>query len=110
MTHQQHPLGTGFTAASTAGEVIAGIDLKDRNVIITGGHAGLGLEATRVLSRAGASVTVGARAPERAKAALSGIERVEVGQLDLLDPASIEAFAKRWLDSGRPLHVLLNSA
>jgi NAD(P)-dependent dehydrogenase (short-subunit alcohol dehydrogenase family) len=41
---------------------------------------------------------------------LAGIERVEVGELDLLDPASIDAFAARYLDSGRPLHMLLNNA
>ena len=27
-----------------------------------------------------------------------------------LDPASIDAFATRWLGSGRPLHILVNSA
>ena len=104
MNPQQHPLGTSFTAASTADEVLTGLDLTGKNVIVTGGHAGLGLEASRALSKAGASVTVGARHPERAAAALAGIERVELSQLDLLDPASIDAFAARWLGSGRPLH------
>ncbi len=110
MNPQQHPIGTGFTAASTADEVLAGIDLSGKNVIITGGHAGLGLETTRALSKAGASVTVGARHPERAAAALAGIGHVEVSQLDLIDPASIDAFAARWLGLGRPLHVLINNA
>jgi NAD(P)-dependent dehydrogenase (short-subunit alcohol dehydrogenase family) len=36
--------------------------------------------------------------------------RVEIDQLDLLDPASIDLFAARYLDSGRPLHMLLNNA
>jgi len=45
MTHKQHPLGTPFTPASTADEVLAGIDLTGRNAIVTGGHAGIGLEA-----------------------------------------------------------------
>ena len=110
MTHRQHPIGTGFTPASTAEEVIAGIDLSGRNVVITGGHLGLGHEVTRVLTGAGASVTVGARDPERAAAGLEGIERVEIGQLDLVDPASIEAFVQRWLATGRPLHILINNA
>lgn len=110
MAQKQNPLGTGFTAASTADEVLAGVDLSGKNVLVTGGHAGLGLESTRALSKAGASVTVGARDPERARAALAGIERVEVGQLDLMDPASIEAFAARWLETRRPLHVLINGA
>ncbi|MEU8357141.1 SDR family NAD(P)-dependent oxidoreductase [Nonomuraea sp. NPDC048882] len=110
MTHRQHPIGTGFTAASTAGEVLKGIDLTGTNVVITGGHAGLGLETTRALSRAGASIIAGARDPGRAAAALAGLEGVEIDRLDLLDPASIDAFAARFVDSGRPLHVLINNA
>lgn len=107
---QQHPIGTGFTAASTADDVIAGIDLHGKNVIITGGHGRLGLETTRVLAGAGASVTVAARDVARARGVVDGIENVEVSALDLLDPASIDAFVKRWLASERPLHVLLNNA
>lgn len=110
MTQKQRPIGTGFTAASTADEVLKGIDLSGTNVVVTGGHVGLGLETTRALSKAGASVTVGSRNPDRAAPALAGIERVEIGQLDLLDPASTDAFAARYVDSGRPLHVLVNGA
>ena len=110
LTHKQRPIGSGFTAASTVDEVLAGIDLTGKNVIVTGGHSGLGLVATRALVKAGASVTVGSRNPDRAAEAVAGIERVEVSQLDLLDPDSIDAFVTRWLDSGRPLHILINNA
>jgi NAD(P)-dependent dehydrogenase (short-subunit alcohol dehydrogenase family) len=110
MTHLQHPIGTGFTAASTVDHVLAGVDLTGKNVVVTGGHSGLGLVVTRALAGAGASITIGSRDPERAAAAVAGIERVEVGQLDLLDPSSIDAFAARCLDSGRPLHILINNA
>lgn len=110
MTTKQHPIGSGFPAASTAADVIAGIDMRGKNVIVTGGHAGLGLETTRTLSEAGASVMVAARDLERARPALAGLDRIEVGQLDLIDPNSIEAFAALWLASGRPLHVLVNCA
>jgi NAD(P)-dependent dehydrogenase (short-subunit alcohol dehydrogenase family) len=110
MTQKQRPIGSGFTAASTADDVLKGIDLSGTNVVVTGGHVGLGLETTRALSKAGASVTVGSRDPDRAAPALAGIERVEVGRLNLLDPASIDAFAARYLDSGRPLHILINNA
>lgn len=110
MTQKQRPIGTGFTAASTVDDVLAGIDLSGTNVVVTGGHSGLGLAVTRALVEAGASVTVGSRNPDRAAAAVAGIERVEVGQLDLLDPASIDAFATRYVDSGRPLHLLVNNA
>lgn len=110
MTHGQRPIGTGFTAASTVEDVLAGIDLTGKNVIVTGGHSGLGLVATRALSEAGASVVVGSRDTERAAAAVVGIERVEVSRLDLMDPGSIDAFVARYLDSGRPLHILINNA
>jgi NAD(P)-dependent dehydrogenase (short-subunit alcohol dehydrogenase family) len=110
MTQKQQPLGTGFSAASTTDEVIAGIDLSGHDVVVTGGHIGLGLETTRALSKAGASVTVGVRNPDRAAAALADIDRVEISRLDLLDPSSIDAFVARYRDSGRPLHILVNNA
>jgi NAD(P)-dependent dehydrogenase (short-subunit alcohol dehydrogenase family) len=110
MPHKQHSIGSGFTAASTADEVLNGIDLSGTNVVVTGGHVGLGLETTRALTKAGASVTVGARNPDRAASAVAGIERVDIGQLDLLDPTSIDGFATRYIGSGRPLHILINNA
>ena len=66
MTHRQHALGSPFALAATAADVLAGLDLTGRNAIVTGGHAGIGLEVTRALSGAGASVTLGARDPARA--------------------------------------------
>ncbi|MFF0341201.1 SDR family NAD(P)-dependent oxidoreductase [Kribbella sp. NPDC004875] len=108
--NKQTPVGSGFTAASTAEDVLAGIDLTGKNVIVTGGHRGLGLETTRALSKAGASVTVAVRNPESAAAALEGIDRVEPSQLDLLDPKSIDDFVDRYLATGRPLHILINNA
>jgi NAD(P)-dependent dehydrogenase (short-subunit alcohol dehydrogenase family) len=110
MTHNQHPIRSGFTPASTADEVLEGIDLSGMNAVVTAGHVGLGLETTRALSKAGASVTVGARSPGNAAAALEGIERIDIVRLDLLDPASIDAFATHYLDSGRALHILINNA
>jgi NAD(P)-dependent dehydrogenase (short-subunit alcohol dehydrogenase family) len=110
MTTRQRPLGSGFTAADTADDVLAGIDLAGKNAIVTGGHIGLGLEITRALSKAGASVTVAARNPDKAAKALAGVERVEISQLDLLDPASIDAFVTRYLTSAKPLHIQINSA
>jgi NAD(P)-dependent dehydrogenase (short-subunit alcohol dehydrogenase family) len=110
MTQKQQPLGSGFTAASTATDALKGIDLTGRNVIVTGGHVGLGLETTRALADAGASVVVGTRNPDRAAPALGGIERVEVERLDLMDPSSVDAFAARYTATGRPLHILVNNA
>jgi NAD(P)-dependent dehydrogenase (short-subunit alcohol dehydrogenase family) len=110
MTQKQQPLNSGFTPASTAADVLEGIDLSGRTAIVTGGHVGLGLETTRALSEAGASVVVGVRSPERAAPALAGVDRVQIERLDLMDPASIDAFAARYVDSRRPLHMLINNA
>src|SRR3954447_22485734 len=110
MTAQQVPLCAPFTAFSTAADVLHGLDLAGWAVIVTAGHSPLGREVTRALTAAGAAVSVAARDPERAAAAVAGLSGVRVEGLDLVDPASIEAFAQRWLASGRPLHVLVNNA
>jgi NAD(P)-dependent dehydrogenase (short-subunit alcohol dehydrogenase family) len=110
MTAQQTPLGTPFTASSTAADVLSGLDLTGREVIVTGGHSRLGREVTRTLAAAGAAVTVAARNPERAAPAVDGIAGAHVEQLDLTDLASIERFAQRRLASGRSVHVLVNNA
>jgi len=110
MISDQAPLRTPFTAAATAFDVLEGLDLSGREAVVTGGHGRLGRETTRALAAAGASVTVAARDPERAAAAVDGLKGVRVEQLDLTDPASVGAFATRWIDSGRPLHMLVNNA
>ena len=53
---------------------------------------------------------VPARTPDKARANLAGLPRVEPPALDLLDPASIDTFARDYLASGRPLHLLIHSA
>ncbi|WP_413737529.1 SDR family NAD(P)-dependent oxidoreductase [Sodalis sp. RH21] len=110
MSDSQLPIGSGFTAASTTSEVISGIDLTGKVAIVTGGYAGLGLETTRALALAGATVVVPARDLAKARAALNSINGVEIEPMDLIDPKSIDAFAARFLDSGRPLHIMVNSA
>lgn len=106
----QKPLGSGFNAKSTAGDVIGKIDLTGKIVIITGGYAGIGLETTRILSSAGATVIVPVRSPEKAKKNLAGISNIELETIDLMDPSSIDAFSSRFLSSERPLHLLINNA
>ncbi|MET7482181.1 oxidoreductase [Streptomyces sp. NPDC005538] len=110
MTTAQQPLNSGFGAASTAEEVIKGIDLTGKVAIVTGGYSGIGLETARLLRAAGAEVVVPARDVDRARTALEALPGAEVEHLDLMDPASIDTFAQRFLDSGRPLHLLVNSA
>lgn len=110
MPSPQTPLPSGFGPATTAREVLRGIDLGGRVAVVTGGSAGLGLATTKALVEAGATVVVPARNLAKARAALAGLPRVEVAALDLLDPASIDAFAKGFLASGRPLPMLINNA
>lgn len=106
----QTPIPSGFNAASTATDVIAGIDLSGKTAVVTGGYAGLGLETARVLRDAGAHVIVPARDMAKARKALDGEADIEVLPMDLADPASIDAFAKQVVDRGGPVHLLINNA
>jgi NAD(P)-dependent dehydrogenase (short-subunit alcohol dehydrogenase family) len=87
-TEDQHPIPSGYGRTTSASEVVHGISLEKRNFVVTGGYSGIGLETVRALAAAGAHVTVPARSPEKAEAALQGI----VSQ------------------TGRPLHGLINNA
>jgi NAD(P)-dependent dehydrogenase (short-subunit alcohol dehydrogenase family) len=110
MTTKQTSIHSGYGAQTTAREAIGDRDLRGLTAIVTGGHAGLGLETTRVLAGAGATVVVGTRTLDKARAALAGIARVEIEALDLSEPASIDVFAERFLASGRALALLVNNA
>ena len=106
----QKPIGSGFNAKSTAKDVIKGIDLTDKIAIITGGYSGLGLEITKALTSAGATAIVPARDTKKAKKNLEGIANVELETLELTNPQSIDTFARKFLDSERSLHMLINNA
>lgn len=106
----QHPLGSGFNRTSTATEVIKGSDLTGKIAIVTGGNAGIGLETTKVLSAAGATVIVPARDVDKAKKNLKDISNVEIEEMDLAKPDTIDRFCEKFLSSGRPLHLLINNA
>lgn len=106
----QRPLNSGFSATSTAKDVIQGIDLRGKIAVVTGGNTGIGLETTKVLAAAGATVIVPARDIEKAKRNLAGIPNVELEVMDLTDALTIDAFAERFLNSDRPLHLLINNA
>jgi len=106
----QKALGSGFNAQSTANEVIRGMNLEGKTAIVTGGNTGIGLETTKTLASAGAVVIVPARDVEKAKRNLSGIPNVEIEPMDLMVPESIDAFAEKFLNSGRPVHLLINNA
>ncbi|KFE97075.1 SDR family NAD(P)-dependent oxidoreductase [Chryseobacterium luteum] len=106
----QQPIGSGFNAQSTTSDIINGVDLTGKIVIVTGGNAGIGLETTKTLAAAGATVIVPARDVEKAKKNLEGVENIEIEMMDVMDPLSIDAFAEKFLLSERPLHLLINNA
>jgi NAD(P)-dependent dehydrogenase (short-subunit alcohol dehydrogenase family) len=107
---EQKPLPSGFGARTTAEEALGGARLRGKVAVVTGGHAGLGLETTRVLSNAGATVVVGSRDPKKAQMAVAKLKNVAVGQLDLASPGSIDRFANEFLNSNRALDLLINNA
>jgi NAD(P)-dependent dehydrogenase (short-subunit alcohol dehydrogenase family) len=110
MTTPQHKIGSGFGPQSTTYDVLRGIDLAGKTAIVTGGYSGLGLETTRALTAAGAHVVVAARRRETAQEALTGIDNVEVDELDLADLSSVRGFAERFLARDRAAHIVINNA
>jgi NAD(P)-dependent dehydrogenase (short-subunit alcohol dehydrogenase family) len=110
MATEQKPLPSGLGARTTAEEALGAADLRGKVAIVTGGHAGLGLETTRVLSKAGATVVVGSRDPGKAQMAVAKMKNVELGQLDLASPGSIDRFANEFLKSHGALDLLINNA
>lgn len=99
---------TAFGATTTAAEVVDGLDLSGKRMVVTGGASGIGIETARALAGAGAEVTIAVRdtaAGERVAADIRG--DVRVAPLELLDRDSIDAFASSW---DGPLDVLIANA
>src|ERR1700730_9335782 len=89
-----------FGAESTTDEVLEGIDLSGKRILVTGVSAGLGVETARVLVAHGASVVGTARDLDKARAATQGIRAgsgdgagLELVELDLASLASVRACA-----------------
>ncbi len=105
-----------FGYRSSALDVVEGIDLKGKNAIVTGASSGLGVETARALAKAGASVTLPGRSPDKLKGAVddiiasTGNKNVSAAEMDLGDLDSVRKFADAFVASGQPLHILINNA
>lgn len=107
----QKPVDSPFGRHSEPHEVLEGIELKGRVVIVTGGYSGIGLETVRALAAAGASVTVPARDTEKANAALAGMPGdIRIALMDLADIASVRRFALGFASDNTALDLLINNA
>jgi NAD(P)-dependent dehydrogenase (short-subunit alcohol dehydrogenase family) len=87
---------TSFGMRATAAEILAGVDLAGRRMIVTGGSSGLGTETVRALAGAGARVTIATRNPAAAKPVLEEFPDTEAVALDLADLVSVRAFCDGW--------------
>ena len=101
---------------ATAVEMVAGHDLTGKEAIVTGGYGGVGYETTKALASAGARVVVAGRDPAKAADAVArlqaetGNDKIVFSPLDLGSLASVGAWARDYVASGKPLHLLVNNA
>ncbi len=108
---------SGFGFSSTTDDVLAGVDLAGRVVVVTGASTGLGEETTRALVSVGADVVMAVRDLDKGEAArrrildaAGGSPTIEVRPLDLGSLASVRAFATQFLADHDRLDVLINNA
>lgn len=91
-------------------------ELDGRTFLLTGTSTGIGRETVRELARRGATVFMTARSRERAQPVIEQITAEVAGArlrflaLDLGELESVRACAAAFLDTGEPLHVLVNNA
>src|SRR5271170_1928070 len=107
-----------FGATSTTDEVLAGVDLTGKRILVTGVSAGLGIETARALAAHGAQVVGTARDLAKAEAATGEVRRdaaasggtFEIIELDLANLESVRACAKKLLDKGESFDVIIANA
>lgn len=107
-----------FGAESTTDEVLAGVHLHGRRILVTGVSAGLGVETARVLAAHGAEVVGAARDLAKARAATAVVRAaaeagggsLELVELDLADLASVRACADCLLAAGEPFDLIIANA
>ena len=108
MTDQQ-PLDLPFGPKPEPAEIMAGIDLSGKRAVVTGGYSGIGIEAVKALTAAGAEVIIPARRKDVAAEALAGIPNTSVAAMDLADLSSVKTLADDLASSGT-IDLLINNA
>ena len=109
-------MATDFDHQSTADDVLAGMDLSGKRVLVTGGASGIGAETVRAMAAKGAQVIIAARNLENAgqvKAsvvAATGNQNIDILFLELGSLAKIRASAAEFLARYESLDMLINNA
>jgi NAD(P)-dependent dehydrogenase (short-subunit alcohol dehydrogenase family) len=109
---------SNFGATSTTDEVLAGVDLSGKRILVTGASAGLGVETARALAAHGAHVVGAARDLTKAEGATAEVRAAaeaaggsfELIELDLASLASVRAAADRLIADGRPFDIVIANA
>jgi NAD(P)-dependent dehydrogenase (short-subunit alcohol dehydrogenase family) len=106
-----------FGATSTTDEVLEGVSLSGKRVLVTGVSAGLGVETARALAAHGAQVVGAARDLAKAKAATAGVHAsaangggLKLVALDLASLASVRACADALVAGGKPFDLVIANA
>jgi NAD(P)-dependent dehydrogenase (short-subunit alcohol dehydrogenase family) len=118
MANTLEQVKTTFGATSTTEDVLAGIDLTGKRILVTGVSAGLGVETARSLATHGAQVVGAARDLDKAEAATSQVQKdavanggsFELIELDLGSLKSVRACADRLIAKGEPFDVVIANA
>jgi retinol dehydrogenase 12 len=91
-------------------------DLDTRTFLVTGANTGIGRATTEALAVRGATVYMACRNAAKARPVMEAITTatgnhgLHLLSLDLADLASVRACTRAFLDTGAPLHVLVNNA
>jgi NAD(P)-dependent dehydrogenase (short-subunit alcohol dehydrogenase family) len=106
-----------FGATTTTDQVLDGVDLSGKRILVTGVSAGLGVETARTLAAHGAFVVGAARNLDRAQAATASVRasaknggELQLLALDLASLASVRAAADALLAEGKPFDVIITNA
>lgn len=101
----------GFGFGTTAEQVLAGLDLTGKNILVTGVTSGLGEVTVRALSERGARIFAAARTTEKAEAMCRTLAAGAVPlACDLAEPASVLTCVDRVTESGAQLDAVICNA